>query len=186
MYDGHVNARSLYPKLDEINAVVVKHDFDVFCVSETWLGEQFKDNDLEIPDYNIYRKDRVDALGGGVCIYIKNHITVKIRRDLMFDEIEAIWLELNEGDKRCCLISCIYRPPSSSQAYYSKVVDMYERAQLDDIPIISMGDLNYDYKLDESLSNNPIHYIEMAYEMTQLILQPTRETSECCLGEQTS
>ena len=41
-----------------------------------------------------------------------------------------------------------------------------------------MGDLNYDYKLDESLSNNPIHYIEMAYEMTQIILQPTRETSD--------
>ena len=37
-----------------------------------------------------------------------------------------------------------------------------------------MGYLNYDYKLDESLSNNPIHYIEMAYE----ILQPTRETSD--------
>ena len=41
-----------------------------------------------------------------------------------------------------------------------------------------MGDLNYDYILDESLSNNPIHYIEMAYEMTQLILQPTREMSD--------
>ena len=175
---GHASARSLYPKLDEINAVVVKQDFDVLCVSDMWLGEQFKDNDLEIPDYYIYRKDRVDALGGGVCIYIKNHLTVKIRKDLMFDAIEAIWLELNEGDKRCCLISCIYRPPSSSQAHYSKEVDMYERAQLDDIPIISMGDLNYDYKLDKSLSNNPNHYIEMAYEMTQLILQTTRETND--------
>ena len=95
----------------------------------------------------------------------------------MFDEVEAIWLELNVKGQRC-LISCIYRPPSSSQAYYNKIIDMYERAQLDDIPIISLGDLNYDYKLDESLSNNPIHYIEMAYEMTQLILQPTRETSD--------
>ena len=84
---GHVNARSLYPKLDEIISVVVKHDSDVFCVSETWLGEQFKDNDLKIPDFNLYRKDRVDALGGGVCIYSKNHLTVKIRKDLMFDEI---------------------------------------------------------------------------------------------------
>ena len=57
-------------------------------------------------------------------------------------------------------VACIYRPPSSSQAYYCKVVDMYERAQLDDIPIISMGDLNDDYKLDGSLSNNSIHYIK--------------------------
>ena len=57
---------------------------------------------------------------------------------------------------------------------------MYERAQLDDVPIISMGDLNYDHKLDGSLPSNPIHYIEMAFEMTQLILQPTRETSDTC------
>ena len=35
---GHVNARSLYPKLDEINAVVVKHDVDVFCIGETYTG----------------------------------------------------------------------------------------------------------------------------------------------------
>ena len=96
----------------------------------------------------------------------------------MFDEVEAIWLELNLGGQRNCLISCIYRPPSSSQVYYSKIVDMYEKAQLDDFPIISMGDLNYDYKLDESLSNNPIYYIEMAYDLKQLIVQPTRETIE--------
>ena len=62
----------------------------------------------------------------------------------MFDEVEAIWLELNLGGQRNCLISCINRPPSSSQVYYSKIVDMYEKAQLDDFPIISMGDLNYD------------------------------------------
>ena len=77
----------------------------------------------------------------------------------MFDKVEAIWLELNESDLRSCVISCIYRPPSSSQEYYSKIVDMYGKAQLDDFPIVSMGDLNYDYKLDESLSNNPIYII---------------------------
>ena len=38
----HVNARSLYPKLDGINAVVVKHDFDVFCINETWLGDNLR------------------------------------------------------------------------------------------------------------------------------------------------
>ena len=175
---GHVNARSLYPKLDEIHTVVKKHDFDVFCVCETWLGDQYKNNDVSIPGYNIFRKDRSDTKGGGVCIYVKDHFVVKTRNDLMFDEVEAIWLELNLGGQRNCLISCLYRPPSSSQIYYSKIVDMYEKAQLDDFPIISMGDLNYDYKLDESLSNNPIYYIEMAYDLKQLIVQPTGETIE--------
>ena len=87
---GHVNARSLYTKLDEIHTVVKKHDFDVFCVCETWLGDQYKNNDVSIPGYNIFRKDRSDTKGGGVCIYVKDHFVVKTRNDLMFDEVEAI------------------------------------------------------------------------------------------------
>ena len=42
--------------------------------------------------------------------------------------------------------------------------------------IILMGDLNYDYKLDESLSSNPLHQIEILYGMRQLINSPTRVT----------
>ena len=152
--------------------------FRRFCVCETWLGDQYKNNDVSIPGYNIFRKDRSDTKGGGVSLYVKDHFVVKTRNDLMFDEVEAIWLELNQGGQRNCLISCIDRPPSSSQKYNSKIVDMYEKAQLDDFPIISMGDLNYDYKLDESFSNNPIYYIGMAYDLKQLIVQPTWETIE--------
>ena len=39
-----------------------------------------------------------------------------------------------------------------------------------------MGDLNYDYKLDEPLSSNPLHQIEILYGMRQLINSPTRVT----------
>ena len=42
--------------------------------------------------------------------------------------------------------------------------------------IILMGDLNYDYKLDESLSSNPLHKIEILYGMRQLINSPIRVT----------
>ena len=43
--------------------------------------EQFKNNDADIPDYDICRKERDDAVAGGVCIYVKVHFTVKIRKD---------------------------------------------------------------------------------------------------------
>ena len=39
-----------------------------------------------------------------------------------------------------------------------------------------MSDRNYDYKLDESPSSNPIHQIEISYGMRQLINSPTRVT----------
>ena len=41
-------------------------------------------------------------------------------------------------------------------------------------PVISLGDLNFNYILDGTLSANPIHYIEIAYDMDQLTDQPTR------------
>ena len=66
---GHINSRSLYPKKDEIEFIITKNDFDVLCISETWLSEHVKDNDISIPGYNIFRKDRKHSLGGGV-LYI--------------------------------------------------------------------------------------------------------------------
>ena len=60
--------------------------------------------------------------------------------------------------------------------YYEKLVDMFECARMTEHPVISLGDLNFDYILDENLSTNPIHYthVEPAYDMHQLIDQPTR------------
>ena len=78
---GHINTRSLYPKKDEIEFIITKNDFDVLCISETWLSEHVKDNDISIPGYNIFRKDRKHSLGGGVCIYVKENFIVKIRED---------------------------------------------------------------------------------------------------------
>ena len=41
-------------------------------------------------------------------------------------------------------------------------------------PVISLGGFNFNYILDETLSTNPIHYIETVYDMHQLLDQPTR------------
>ena len=50
---------------------------------------------------------------------------------------------------------------------------MFESARMTEYPIISLGDLNFYYVMNETLSTNPIYYIETVYEMRQLIDQPT-------------
>ena len=55
---------------------------------------------------------------------------------------------------------------------------MIEKATVNGQDCILLGDLNYDYDINESLHKNPIHYIESLYEMTQLITEKTRVT-EC-------
>ena len=112
-------------------------------------------------------------MGGGVCIYVKVTMHVNMRADLMFENIEAIWFEIRQGDTKY-LVSCIYRRPSATTEYHEKIVDILECARMTECPVISLDDLNFNYILDETLSTNPIQYIETAYDMYQLIDQPTR------------
>ena len=102
---------------------------------------------------------------------------VDMRSDLMFENIGAIWVEIRQGDTKY-LVSRIYRPPSATTEYYGRIVDMFECARMTEHPVISLGDLDFNYILDEILSTNPIHYIETAYDMHRLIDQPTRVDDE--------
>jgi hypothetical protein len=48
---------------------------------------------VAIHGYKIYRKYR-NANGGGAAVYIKNHIPIKLRDDLMLNTFEVIWLQV--------------------------------------------------------------------------------------------
>ena len=71
------------------------------------------------------------------------------------------------------LVSCIYKPPSATTEYYEKIIDIFECANTEH-PFISLCNLNFDYILNGTLSTNPNHYTETAYDMHQLIGQPKR------------
>ena len=45
-----------------------------------------------------------------------------------------------------------------------------------DLKMIILGDLNYNYVVNESLHSNPIHYTESLCNMSQLITEKTRVT----------
>ena len=78
------------------------------------------------------------------------------------------------GDTTKYLVSCIHKPSSATTEYYEKIVDMFEYARTTEHPVISLGYLNFNFILNKTLSTNPIHYIKTAYDMHQLIDQPTR------------
>ena len=85
------------------------------------LDENTDDSDdifLQMEGFSFERKDRAalrqGALntkrGGGVVVYIADHIKYKRRNDLESSEIESIWLEINLKKHK---IFSVYRPPSS-------------------------------------------------------------------------
>lgn len=96
-----------------------------------------------IQGYSIYRKDR-NTFGGGVAFYIQNQIPVKIRKDLMPTEIEALWLQIYMPHLRLILIGSFTRPPNTNKEYLDQMCDMLVHGCNSSLEIYFMGDFNID------------------------------------------
>ena len=75
-------------------------NFDIFAGSESWLNDTIIDSEIAIEGYQVYRKDRPNSIGGGVCLYVKNEYDFTVCHDLMFNDVEALWGELNVDSKK--------------------------------------------------------------------------------------
>ena len=94
----------------------------------------------------------------------------------MSDEIDAVLVEIII-EKVNYLICIVYRPRSAHTDYYEKILDMLDKVDAEEKDNLIMGGLKFDYKLHESLSSNPLYYIENAYGNTQMITEVTRKTT---------
>ena len=68
------NVRSAFPKLDTIKLLLNTRNIDCFVASETWFRECHSDDMTSIPDFDCFRDDRPDRVGGGVAIWCKRHL----------------------------------------------------------------------------------------------------------------
>ena len=74
----HWNVRSYNnTKYEEIRTVLTdeRTQLDILIITESWLDNTVTDSEINIPGYNIERKDREEKNGGGVLMYISNEIT---------------------------------------------------------------------------------------------------------------
>ena len=67
----YFNARSLYPKLDELRVLCTLQTPDIICIAETWLCGYIENSECHLPGYNCIRCDR-DRHGGGVALFISD------------------------------------------------------------------------------------------------------------------
>jgi hypothetical protein len=42
---------------------------NIIALTETWLDAEIHNNMIELNNYKLFRKDRINGRGGGVCIY---------------------------------------------------------------------------------------------------------------------
>lgn len=171
---GHLNVRSLFTGFQTFSALMTDNNFDVFCVTETWLNENIPSDIVYIPNYNFFRKDRAGR-GGGVGIYIRDGISCKVVFSDDFPPLEGLeLLFLNVKIRNIILLICvIYRAPSSNLfncVEYMDDVLSFISPQYENI--IFLGDINVD-----QLGENCFGYCLSSYDFSQVISEPTRVTS---------
>lgn len=168
----HYNVQSVSSKIDLIESEL--HNFDIVCLTETWLDGRTSDNDILLNGFNLYRRDRGGDSYGGVCVYVKQNIFSRRRYDLELPAVECVWLEVLTHHKKY-LIGTFYRPPNSINAYFSAIEDSISLAFDTNIQdILITGDFNLD--ISKQASNKKISDICQHFNLKQLILEPTHYT----------
>ena len=87
----HPNVRSILPKIEECRSFVQQARQQlVFGVSKTWLDETVNDDELQLSNHMIFRRDR-KSRGGGVMVYVPDALRCWRRIDLESEDVEAVW-----------------------------------------------------------------------------------------------
>ena len=68
-----------FQKIAVLESFVAMHRFDIICISETFLNNTYKDNDLHLNGYSLLRATHPsNAKRGGVYIYYKETLALKV------------------------------------------------------------------------------------------------------------
>jgi exonuclease III len=129
----HINVNSLYVrtdpnpshKVDEIySKYCIEKKCSIICVSETWLNPSIPDTNIELPGYDLYRRDRDDGYGG-VALYISKMFMSSELLDMRSDIVENIWISLTIGNMKV-LTAVFYRPPNSERQHAQNFIEDFQ------------------------------------------------------------
>ena len=103
-------AKDDFYRINLIEALNSTCDYDIISLCETSLNDTVILPHVMLENYTfIPRNNPLNVKHGGVGLFYKNTLPVKIRNDLSFDE--TIVLELKFGRKKSSLLSCIEAQP---------------------------------------------------------------------------
>ena len=184
----HLNIRSLFPKIEQLRALMADCPADILTVSETWLNGKYSDNMIKIQGYHLFRLDRENKpngtkRGGGLATYTRADLAANtsLRPDLNVTNhnIEAQWIEVKREMARDILICNVYRPPTGNikKAFESlnKALNAVDGTKID---IFITGDFNIDYKKKSNPAYKQLSFFEKANNLNQIIQNDTRITNK--------
>jgi hypothetical protein len=145
------NVRGLRTKTDEACMEVLKGDYDIVCLTETWLHGGIASEEIFDNRYLVFRRDRCDtvfssrSVGGGVLIAVKKKFSV-FHRPEWNTELEDLWITIKSSDKDWAdaNICVAYLPPDTGVELFQRHLNRCASICLDspESTNIILGDYN--------------------------------------------
>uniref|UniRef100_A0A7N8XRB7 ATP-dependent DNA helicase n=2 Tax=Mastacembelus armatus TaxID=205130 RepID=A0A7N8XRB7_9TELE len=179
----HHNTEGLPSHIGDIQSHHELHLADVLCLTETHLRGSLVGESLHLEGYNMFKRNRnvsyanyphmANKDGGGVAVYVKNHIQVHEKRYL-HNTTDIEFIVIKADGPINALIAAVYRPPDYRiHPFLSNLQSLLESLEImDHHLIIVCGDFNEDLL---SKSSKPILELFQSKGYTQLITTATTD-----------
>jgi Reverse transcriptase (RNA-dependent DNA polymerase) len=133
------NVRGLRTKTLTFLNNCLTNNFDIICLTETWLTDGIFDHELFDHRYVVYRRDRdyvsqSKKLGGGVLIAVKSDLNSS-HQPAWSSHAEDIWISINLNSPTPLHICCSYHPQGPT---HSSTLQLF----LDNVSNIHMKNYN--------------------------------------------
>ena len=187
---GHINMRSLFPKIDLFRHLIEQSNIAVCGVSETWLNEMITSELVKINGFRFARHDRTwtnrdkteAKKGGGLGIFIRDDITFSEHElrsiNRSSKDVEGQWVMLSPNYQKKIIIGNLYRPPMGNfDAFIEYLAACLEYIKsYKNVDFIIMGDMNVNYLDNNCPKTKQLKSWAKLSGFTQLIDKPTRIT----------
>lgn len=149
-----MNINSMKNKITDIAQFILSTHTDILCIGETKLISTDLETQLEIPGFELIRKDRGKNRGGGLAIYYRTGLQVKVPEStIRLKSCEYLEIDISISRRKKAKLIAIYRPPNAKLREFLESFDNNLNAlttKNPSTPIIIMGDLNIDIQPDNT------------------------------------
>ena len=179
---AHLNVRSLKCRNHYVlvKESILANKFDVFTISETWLDNSISDLEIEVPGYDLYRVDRQNKKGGGICVYVLRNYKSKLLSEISLispSGLHQLWLKVQVRNLKSIVVCTVYRPPDTPLSCFEEDLNAnFISASTLNMPIYILGDLNCNLLKSEGQDSKALTDFCRSYNLSQLIQTPTRVT----------
>ena len=180
----HINIRSMNRNFQSFQQylAVLNFEFAAIDVSETWLTA--RNHDLySHTGYTFTERHRNDRSGGGVGLFLKDHIDYTVREDLLIfcDIMESLFVEIPGSEfkmEKNIILGIIYRPPGTDLNQFSDLFgNILEIVKKENQFCYLLGDYNINL-LNFETHGPTSEFADLLYanSFIPLINRPTRVT----------